>query len=340
MVSFQHRLAAGLSARGLEVCFDLADHPYGAVLVIGGTRQLAGLWRARRKGIPIVQRLDGMNWLHKRRCPGKAGSSLRLYLRSEYGNRLLVLIRSRLASRIVYQSQFVRGWWERDHGASPSPSVVIYNAADLAVFSPHGSGNPPADHCRLLLVEGSLTGGYELGLEFAVDLAEYLGQLQLPFPSRQIELVIVGRVSPENKQRWERKMQNEAGEGRVWLSWFGVARREQIPEIDRSAHLLYSADINSACPNSVIEALACGLPVVAFDTGALSELVTVESGRVVPYGGDPWCLEPPDIEGLAAAASEILHQRDRFRKGARQRAEQAFDMDRMVEAYITTLLEG
>jgi hypothetical protein len=34
MVSFQHKLAAGLAARGVEVCYDLRDTPYAAVLVI------------------------------------------------------------------------------------------------------------------------------------------------------------------------------------------------------------------------------------------------------------------------------------------------------------------
>ena len=46
MVSFQARLAAGLRKRGVEVCFDLADTPYQVVLVIGGTRQVSGLWQA------------------------------------------------------------------------------------------------------------------------------------------------------------------------------------------------------------------------------------------------------------------------------------------------------
>src|SRR3989304_5421058 len=66
MVSFSAKLSAGLAARGIQETYDLADRPYEAVLVIGGTRQLVGLRRAQRHGLPIVQRLDGMNWLHRR----------------------------------------------------------------------------------------------------------------------------------------------------------------------------------------------------------------------------------------------------------------------------------
>ena len=56
------------------------------------------------------------------------------------------------------------------------------------------------------------------------------------------------------------------------------------PRILRSADLLFSADVHPACPNSVIEALACGLPVIAFDTGAIREIVDDSSGAVVAYG--------------------------------------------------------
>ena len=65
MVSFQGKLAAGLKARNIGVRYELRDSPYDAVLVIGGTRQLHRLWRVKRSGIPIVQRLDGMNWIHR-----------------------------------------------------------------------------------------------------------------------------------------------------------------------------------------------------------------------------------------------------------------------------------
>jgi len=112
---------------------------------------------------------------------------------------------------------------------------------------------------------------------------------------------------------------------------------EEIPDLDRSAHLLFSSDINPACPNSVIEALACGLPVLAYDTGALPELVTGDAGRIVPYGGNPWKLEPPDNKALAAAALEILIHQTKFRSAARHRAETTFDLDTLVDNYLSAL---
>ena len=143
--------------------------------------------------------------------------------------------------------------------------------------------------------------------------------------------MVVGKVSPDLQAAAQTKTQ-------VPLVFSGKIPGEQIPQVDRSAHLLFAADINAACPNSTIEALACGLPVVAFDTGALPELVTGDAGRVVPYGGDPWELEPPDVAGLARGAAEVLADQPRFRQAARRRAEEAFGLDRMVEGYLGCLL--
>jgi glycosyltransferase involved in cell wall biosynthesis len=119
----------------------------------------------------------------------------------------------------------------------------------------------------------------------------------------------------------------------------GSVPRERIPEIMRSAHLLFSADLHPACPNAVIEALACGLPVVGFDTGAVKELVIGDAGRVVPYGSNSWNIEPPDVPALAQAAYDILKDQSNFSRSARSHAESALGLDQMVEAYLKVLLE-
>ncbi|HEY80605.1 MAG TPA: glycosyltransferase family 4 protein [Caldilineae bacterium] len=338
MVSFRAKFTAGLQARGIEVTPDPKLSTPDALLVIGGTRDLPGLWRARRRGLRIVQRLNGMNWLHRLQRTGS-----KHYLRAEYGNWILNTIRTRLADHIVYQSEFSRRWWQRVYGPAPVPNSVVYNAVDLAVYRPQsGSPKVPPSAYRVLLVEGSLLGGYELGLETAVRLVERLNTVHraelaasiAPSAAKAgahpVELVVAGRVSEAVQARWARQSDTP-------IRWMGLVPADEIPALDRSAHLLYSSDINAACPNSVIEALACGLPVLAFDTGALPELVSGEAGRVVPYGGDPWKLEPPDIPALAEAALEILADQPRFRTAARARAESAFGLDAMLDGYLQAL---
>jgi glycosyltransferase involved in cell wall biosynthesis len=311
---------AGLTARGIQVSHRLDETSLDAVLLTSTTRDLPGLLRLRRRGVRIVQRLDGINWLHRRLHTGA-----RHFLRAEYGNRLLALLRSRVVTHVVYQSSFVQGWWAGQFGPERVPSVVIHNGVDLSAYTPDGPHERPAETFRLLLVEGSLQGGYETGLGTAIGLAERLAER---FP---LELMVVGRLSPDLQTKFLQK-------SRVPILWAGLVPHDHIPTLDRSAHLLYSADINAACPNSVIEALACGLPVSGFATGALPELVTADAGRLVSYGGDPWKLDLPDIPALADAAAEILQNNARFRQSARHRAEEAFSLDKMVDRYLDVLL--
>jgi len=102
---------------------------------------------------------------------------------------------------------------------------------------------------------------------------------------------------------------------------------------------MYCAEVNPPCPNSVIEALACGLPVVGFNSGSIKELVSDDAGCIVPYSANPWKLETPDIAALAESTAEVLMKQDQFRAAARKRAESALGLDQMVESYLKVLLE-
>ncbi len=51
------------------------------------------------------------------------------------------------------------------------------------------------DRCRLLVVEGSLGGGYDMGLANAIRLAEALAE-KYNFP---MELMVVGKISADHK---------------------------------------------------------------------------------------------------------------------------------------------
>jgi glycosyltransferase involved in cell wall biosynthesis len=144
--------------------------------------------------------------------------------------------------------------------------------------------------------------------------------------------MIVGRVDGRTKNR----LKNQTA---FRVQFMNTTPREHIPWLMRSSHLLFSAEINPPCPNSVIEALACGLPVVGFDTGSLAELVQGNAGRLAPYGSDQWKLQPPDIPALAEAATEVLQDQDHFRTLARERAETAFDVGKMVDEYLKVLLD-
>ncbi|MBC8333713.1 MAG: glycosyltransferase family 4 protein [Anaerolineales bacterium] len=317
--SFRLKFEAGLKTRGIEVTHNPAEES-DAILVIGGTRKLLPLWRAKRRGVRIVQRLDGVNWVQRVRWSG-----VRYTLRAEYGNWLLAFTRNRVADEVIYQSKFIRGWWEDWYGKARIPGHVVLNGVDLENFSPDRENPiPRIPPYRLLVVEGSLAGGLDTGLKAALHLTEILSERY------SVKLTVAGKVDVNTK--------NELKKASKTVKLLEIVSREQIPELMRSSHLLFSAEINPPCPNSVIEALACGLPVVGFDTGSLRELIGEGAGRLTPYGGNPWNLDTPDIPSLAKAASEILVDQERFRLAARVRAEESLGVDKMVDNYLEILL--
>ncbi|MBN8581535.1 MAG: glycosyltransferase family 4 protein [Anaerolineae bacterium] len=319
MASFRLKFEQGLHARGIDVTHDLDDKS-DAVLVIAGTRFLLDLNRARRRGIRVVQRLDGINWVQRVKWSG-----VKYSVRAEYGNVMLATIRNHFADRVIYQSQFIRKWWEDWYGIAKAPASVIINGVDLNAHTHEGEHERPTEKYRMLLLEGSLARGLNSGLFHAVSVAE---KMSAKYP---MEVVVAGVVDEATQQKLQSK---------IPVKFLGTVPRADIPKLARSSHFMYCAEVNPPCPNSVIEALACGLPVIGFDSGSLKELVTDDVGCIVPYGSNPWKLETPNIDALASSAGEVLEKQSQFRAAARKRAESAFGLDQMVESYLKVLLEN
>jgi glycosyltransferase involved in cell wall biosynthesis len=317
--SFQSRLKRGLENRGFFVHFDPARKDTSVILVIAGTRQLRKLSQAKKRRIPIIQRLNGMNWTHR-----KTHTGVRHFVRAEINNWILATIRSSLSSKIVYQSHFTQEWWNRQYGKVLAPDIVIHNGVELNVFTPQGTSNRPKDKIRMQVTEGHLGGGHELGLRNAIHFAQALKSRS----KQPLEMIVAGGVP----QALQREFEHIS-----WIQWLGVINLSQIPFLNRSAHLYYPCEINAACPNSVIEAMACGLPIIGNSTGSILELVGNEGGKVVPYGANDTELEPANIEPLVNGAVDILDHWYKYSKSARKRAETYFNADDMVKKYMDAM---
>jgi glycosyltransferase involved in cell wall biosynthesis len=315
--SFQAGLIEAFNAAGVAVTHDPTQNDLAAILVFGAGARVETLRNAQRAGLRVVQRLNGMNWVHRRKYTG-----VRHFIKAEAGNLKLREVR-KLADRVIYQSRFALEWWESEHGVLDKPQAVIHNGVDLQLFTPQPTGHC-ADCFRILMVEAHHGGGFDQGLRSGVGLVERLnGTLDRP-----VELVVVGQVPASIQREYTQ----------TWVTWLGVVDHAQIPAIDRSAHLFFSGDINAACPNAVLEALACGLPVVAYDTGSMNELINRQVGRLVPYGGDVWKLDLPDADSLAGAAREILVAGEDLPTAARAHAVAHFDIQDVADRYLKILL--
>jgi glycosyltransferase involved in cell wall biosynthesis len=307
---------------GVKVSFDIMDKQNNAVLVVGGTKNLLGLWKAKKRGVPIIQRLDGMNWIHRKRSTG-----IKHFLLAEIRNWILFVIRAKIATKIIYQSQFCKIWWEEKLGEQKIPTTVIHNGINLDVFSPANKKIKIEKEIRILMVEGHFGGGYEGGLENAVAFAKILQHET----KKEVVLSLVGDVSPAIKQSFE-------NEKTIKFEWEGRKSESDVAKIHHQSHLLFSGDVNAACPNSVLEAMSSGLPILAYDTGSLMELVGDNAGRIVSYGGNPWNLDIPNNDNLSDGALSILDNLSFFQSQARKKAEDEFSVTKMAEKYFSFLL--
>jgi glycosyltransferase involved in cell wall biosynthesis len=309
--SFQSRLREELRRRNVETTFDPDSRPLDAVIVFAGTRNWPALWRCRRNGVRVVQRLDGINWLHRARPRGPAYA-----LRAEALNWELRLIRALLADCIVYQSAFVRDWWERWYGKAAPPARVIHNGVPLDEFPARGETHDGT----LLVVEGALHDN----LPARELLAEAHRTLIRDGPLRRME--ILARIDRSWNLELDRLTPRpEAG---------GLRPREMVRQRQSASALLLSMEINPPCPNAVIEALAAGLPVLALDTGSARELIG-SGGEVVPYDGDPWRLEAPrSLGAVGPAGRRILGDWRGYSLRARAEAERRFDIRTAAQAYV------
>jgi glycosyltransferase involved in cell wall biosynthesis len=89
----------------------------------------------------------------------------------------------------------------------------------------------------------------------------------------------------------------------------------------------------------VIEAMACGLPVVYPLSGGTVELVGNEAGIGVPHPNDWERDQPPAPEALAAAVIEALADRPLYSTAARQRAVERFALEPWLDRHAELFTE-
>ena len=189
---------------------------------------------------------------------------------------------------MIYQSEFSRDWWNRVYGSKPTPNEVVYNGVDLEQFLPGGISDKQNEKLSVMVVEGHIKNGLELGLRNVIRALDMFQS----YYGHPVDLHVAGDVPLQ--------VRSELTQGiSLPVTWEGILPREVIPARLRKADLFFSAELNPPCPNSVIEALASGLPVAAFERGAIRELVPDDCGIISPYGGNIWNLEDADVVMMA-----------------------------------------
>ncbi len=81
-----------------------------------------------------------------------------------------------------------------------------------------------------------------------------------------------------------------ACETRPWATYQGSASPHQIPYILKEAAILVLPSLEDNCPMVVIEALSCGVPVVASRVGGIPDLVDDQQNGILYPSGDQQAL--------------------------------------------------
>jgi glycosyltransferase involved in cell wall biosynthesis len=307
--------AAGGSAKMQKLAERFPNSPTDFSLLYLGTtwlpRDLGPLLRlARRRGAAIVVNQDGVGY------PGWAGD------RAEDVNRPLRR-GVRAADHVIYQSAFSKLSADLFLGEPGGSWEVLPNAVDVARFTP--AETAPAGG-PVLLLGGDQTQQYrlELGLR---TLAAFLPR------HREARLLVTGRLvsNPE-------PLLDELGL-HDHVFFLGEYAQRDAPGIFRRAHALLHTKVKDPCPTLVLEAMACGLPVVYPASGGTIELVGEEAGVGVPHP-DTWERdEPPRPEELADALDRVLADLPRFAAAARARVVERFALGPWLDRHAVLFAE-
>jgi glycosyltransferase involved in cell wall biosynthesis len=304
-------------------CMSGQTQPYGPLLERAGVpvRAIAGsglrrVWRLRRQ-----LAADHIDLAHAWLFIGNAfawsagGTPLVTSARNcKHSGRLLDGLNRRAfrASRaIIANSVQVQRYIEREYGAPSDRIAVIHNAIDLDRFQPRGE-RPPGQGPRIAMV-GRLVA-QKNPLLFVAAAAN----LRACRPDARFVLIGGGPLRGPVAEAI-----SAAGLDDCCVL---AGERSDVAELLRDADLFWLTSDWEGLPNAVIEAMACGLPVVATNVGGTSELM--RDGR------EGFLIQPGDVDALVARSLQILAdpmQHGHMRAAARARAE-GFGVAQMVRA--------
>lgn len=111
------------------------------------------------------------------------------------------------------------------------------------------------------------------------------------------------------------------------VRFLGARPHAEMPRLLASSDLAVIPSLMEATSVAGLEAMACGVPVVASRVGGLPEIIDDEVGRLVP---------PGDPDALAKAIVDLLRSpsRDALGKRARERVVSRWSNARLVERHV------
>jgi L-malate glycosyltransferase len=106
-----------------------------------------------------------------------------------------------------------------------------------------------------------------------------------------------------------------------------LGQRTDIKELLNVSNVLIHSSRGEGCSNAILEAMACGLPVIATDTGGTSEIINNDFGYLFPF---------KDVNRLYSILKTITENKGELGKmgrAARTYAKDNFSVQKMISEY-------
>ncbi len=229
------------------------------------------------------------------------------------------------ADYVVYQSEFCRRCAERFLGPRKGPAEILYNAVDTEQFSPR-EGFDQSVAVPVLLAAGSHHNAYRV--KTAIEALAMVRKR-----GTEARLAVAGRlVWGADAEAEARRWVSEAGVDKA-VEFVGSYSQAAAPDLFRKADVLVHLQVQDTCPRLVVEAMACGLPLVYSATGGLPELAGGETGHGIPSEEDFEKMRLPAAEEVADCIWRVLANREVLASQARARAVRLFSVGAWLEAH-------
>ena len=231
---------------------------------------------ARRFGLPLIA--------------GARGSDIRV---RDSVSRFLTRQVIAAADRLLVVSADLGRLAASDYGADPSRIRVIANGCDAATFHLRNRAearqrNGVAPDAKLIVYAGRLVP--EKGLR---ELLDAMRTLAISHPRSELVLIGDGPQRAELEASIARDLN-----GRVRL--VGAQPAEKVAGWMAAAEIVTLPSYSEGHPNVLVEALACGRPVVSTPVGGIPEVVDESCSILVP---------PRDAPALARGLADALTRR-------------------------------
>ena len=229
-------------------------------------------------------------------------------------NKLLVLrwydfltMQQRVAKKldhIVTVSGVSRRDIVADFGVDPRRVAVMYNGVDVDLFKPRPNRPRKPNQIMATASADTPTKGLQVLLPAVADLIA---------AGKHIKVVLIGK--PKQGGDTEQLIRKLGLEPHI--RWYRDLEQERIVDLYAESTLAVVPSLYEGFGLPAVEAMACGIPLICSDGGALAEVVG-DAARVVPAG---------NISALTAALADLLENvaaREELSQRGRARAQSEF----------------